>query len=268
MTKQPTLALSHQQPVYSHEWLLLSELSPHPEVQRGFVRAHAEAIAAAFDPEAFGELYVIKTEHGYLIWDGQHRWYAAKKYLGDSQRVYCRVYQDVPKADLARRSLLLNTQKSWNPIDRYKLRVTSNEWKARAVCGVLHQFDLKIAAQSEAGCVAAVAACDWVIDKCGGPGALERAVRILHTAWGRDRDAYHNAMIRGAALVCKSYNGKLDDAALSAKLAKSGGPARMVGRARDYAKIGAKAVPFAVAEILINEYNKGLGKNRLPKFNG
>lgn len=253
------------QPDYAHEWISLDQLSPHPEIQRSLVRAHAENIAASFDPDAFGELYVIKAASGYLIWDGQHRWYAAKKALGEEQEVYCRVYQNVEAAKLAKRSLLLNTQKAWNPIDKFRVRVKSGEWKARTVHGVLHQHGLKIAASSEEGTLAAVVACDWIIDKAGGPGGLDRVLSIFRKAWGRDRDAYHNAMLRGMALVCNAYNGRLDDKIMSEKLAKSGGPARMLGRARDRAKVDAISMPRAVAAVFINEYNKGRGGNgRLP----
>lgn len=259
--------MAFPKPEYTHEWLPLDQLRQHPEVQRGFCKAHAEELAASFDPDAFGELYVVVGQTStYLIWDGQHRAYAAKKALGDNQLVYCRVYKDVTTAELAKRSLLLNTQKAWNPIDRYKLRVKSGEWKARTIHGTLHNHGLKIAAQSEEGCVAAVVACDWIIDKAGGPAGLDRVVSILRTAWGRDRDAYHNTLLRGVALICNLYNGEMDDKAMAACLAKTGGPGRMVGRARDRAKVDATSVPRAAALIMVNEYNKGKGKNRLPPF--
>lgn len=263
-----TTAKSMPQPDYTHEWLPLDSLQPHPEIQRSLVKAHAEAIAASFDPDAFGELYVIKTDRGHLIWDGQHRWYAAVKALGENQLVYCRVYQDVSAAELAKRSLLLNTQRAWNPIDRYKVRVKSGEWKARTVHGTLHQHGLKIAAGTDEGNVGAVVACDWIIDKAGGPPALDRVLTVLRAAWGRDRDAYHNSLLRGMALVCNSFNGAMDDKAMSACLAKQGGPARMIGRARDRAKVDATSVPRAAATVMINEYNKGKGKNRLPALPG
>lgn len=253
-------------PGYTHEWLPLDELQPHPEIQRALVKAHAEAIAAAFDPDAFGELYVVKTTRGYLIWDGQHRWYAAKKALGDNQLVYCRVYQDVAGADLAKRSLLLNTQKAWNPIDRYKVRVKAGEFKARAVHGVLHQHGLKVASQAEDGCLSAVVACDWIIEKAGGVATLDRVIAILRSAWGRDRDAYHNTLLRSVGLLCNTYNGTLEDKVLAERLAKSGGPARMIGRIRDRAKVDAISSPRAGAVVMVNEYNKGKNKHRLPAF--
>lgn len=251
---------------YTHEWLRLDQLLPHPEIQRSLVKAHAETIAASFDPDAFGELYVIRSERGLFIWDGQHRWYAAKKALGESQEVYCRVYEDVASAELAKRSLLLNTQRAWQPIDRYRVRVKAGEWKARTVHGILHNHGLKISPNSDEGNVAAVVACDWVIDKAGGPTALDRVVGILKGAWGKDRDAYHNAILRGMALVCNAYNGAMDDKMMSACLAKAGGAAYMIGRARDRSKVDATSLPRAAAFVMVNEYNKGKGKNRLPTF--
>ncbi len=249
---------------YSHEWLRLEQLEPHPDIQRALVKAHAESIAAAFDPDAFGELYVIKTAGRHFIWDGQHRWYAAKKALGENQQVYCRVYTDVSSAELAKRSLLLNTQRAWQPLARFKLRVKSGEWRARTVHGTLHQHGLRVDAAPDDGNVAAVVACDWIIERCGGPGALDRVITILKTAWGRDRDAYHNGLLRGMALLCSTYNGNMDDRAMSARLAKEGGPGKMIGRIRDKAKTDGISIPRAAAVILRNVYNKGKGKNRLP----
>jgi hypothetical protein len=254
------------QPDYTHEWLRIDQLRPHPDIQRSLVKAHAEAIAAAFDPDAFGELYVLKTARDYLIWDGQHRWYAAGKALGEDQQVYCRVYENVTAAELAKRSLLLNTQKKWTSIASYLVRVKAGEWRARTVHGTLYNHGLKIAAGTEEGNVAAVAACDWIIDKTGGPAALDRVITLLKNAWGKDRDAYHNSLLRGLALVCNEYNGAMDDKMMAACLAKSGGPAKMIGRARDRSKVDATNVPVAAARTIVSEYNKGKGKNRLPPF--
>jgi hypothetical protein len=254
---------------YTHEWLRLDQLLPHPEIQRSLVKAHAETIAASFDPDAFGELYVIRSAAGLnLIWDGQHRWYAAKKALGEDQEVYCRVYEDVNAAELAKRSLLLNTQRAWQPIDRYRVRVKAGEWKARTVHGTLHNHGLKVSPSSDEGNVAAVVACDWIIDKAGGPAALDRVIGVLKGAWGKDRDAYHNTLLRGMALICNAYNGAMNDEAMSSSLAKAGGPAKMIGRARDRAKVDATSAPRAAAFVMVQEYNKGKGKNRLPPLPG
>jgi len=241
-------------------------LTVHPEVQRDFKPGHADMIAAHFDPDAFGELYVIADGNHYSIWDGQHRAAAARKALGEEQMVYCRVYRDISLARLAAISLKLNTQRAWRPIDRYRQRVTAGEWKARTIHGILHQFGLKINDAPEDGSVAAVTACDWIIDKAGGPQVLQRVVTILNNAWGRSRDAYHNGIMRGLALVCNKYDGKLDDKALAERLSKTGGPARFIGRARDRAGTSGQNVPYGAAEIIVLEYNKGRGKHRLPSW--
>ena len=249
-------------PSFRHEWIPLDQLSAHPEIQRAFVQVHAEAIAAKFDPDSFGELYVIKGQGGYLIWDGQHRAWAARKALGDDQSVYCRVYEAEDIATLAGRSLRLNTQRSWHLLDRYRLRVKAGEWRARTIHGILHQKGLKVGPGSEDGMIAAVGALDWIMDKAGGPATLTRVIGILHAAWGDDRNAYHGSLIRGLALVCNKYGEKLDDAEMSERLAKSGGPARMTGRGRDRAKFDGRTVPYSMGEVMVNEYNKSKGANR------
>lgn len=253
---------------YTHEWVALDKIRPHPVVQREFRKAHAEAMAADFNPDAFGEPYLITDGNGgYFVWSGQHRCHAARMALGEKQQVMCRVYRELATKDLAAIVLDVDFAKPWQAIDRFRNRVTSEEWQARAITGTLTQHGLRISQSPEEGNVAAVSALDWIVEKCGGIGTLDRVIRVLKGAWGRDRDAYHNTMLRGVALLCGRYNGKLTDRALSERLQKTGGPARFIGRARDRAKTNAQTVPIACAEILVNEYNKGRGPdNRLPPF--
>lgn len=265
----PKASPNGDHPHYKHEWIALDQLQPHPEIQRAFVQSHAASIAAKFDPESFGELYVVKADSGggYLIWDGQHRAWAARKALGEDQQVYCRVYEGEDAKTLAGRSLRLNAQLSWMPIDRYKLRVRSGEWRAQTIHGILHRKGLKAGNSQDDGVVAAVAALDWIMDKAGGPPTLTRVIDILFAAWGDDRNAYHGSLIRGLALVCNRYGDKLDDADMVERLVKSGGPARMVGRGRDRAKFDGRTVPYSMGEVIVSEYNKKKGeKHRLDPW--
>lgn len=250
---------------FQHEWLWLEELRVHPKVQRGFKKKWAEHIAANFDPDAFGEIYVTRAAKGYLIWDGQHRVAAAKIALGEKQKVYCRVY-DLDTADVADRSLKLNDAKRWMALDRFGLRVISGEPTALAIKKTLGKYGLCVGRSRGPAVVQAVTACDWVFTKAGGAETLDWVVRILNGAWGRDPDAYDQRLLRGAALVCNRYNGDIHDADLQDKLSKQGGPGRLLGRARDLAKAAGESVPRAVAEVITNEYNKGRRTTRLAEW--
>jgi len=250
-----------------HQWLPLDKLKVHPDVQRRFNQKWADTIAAKFDPEAFGELYVSSDGNGaYFIWDGQHRAAAARKALGPEQMVYCRVHGPEAVGILAARSLKLNSSKRWHPIDTFEQRVKANEWKARAVHGTLHQFGLRVDHTRDDGVVQAVSACDWIIETQGGQATFERTIRILFKAWEKDSDAYHHSLLWGVAMLVARYGSLLDDTELADKLAKSGGPARMIGRIRDYSKSAFQTVKRASVEVLRGLYNKGKSRKGLPPW--
>lgn len=256
-------------PQFKHEWIPLEAIKPHPKVQRQFRQAHADGLAANFDPDCFGELYVVpdpRRDGGYLVFDGQHRCAAAEKALGANQKVYCRVYEERSLEELAKITLGVNTQKAWRSIDRFIQRVNMREAQAIEIKAVLGRHGLRIGAGPGEGVVRASAACDWVIQKAGGASALERAISILSAAWDKEQDAYHEDLIRGVALLCNRYNGELSDRDLSAKLKKQSGPGRLLGRARDFAKVLKQSTARAAARVMANDYNQGRRSNRLPEW--
>lgn len=258
-----------KRPRFKHEWIQLDRMSPHPTVQREFRKPHADWIAANFDPDCFGELYVVpeaKRAGYYWVFDGQHRLVAAITVLGAGQKVYCRVYEDRPIEELAKIALGINSPKAWRAIDRFIQRVNAREPLALSIQGIATRHGLRIAAHPGSGVVRASTACDWVMQKAGGEGALERTFSILHGAWGDDQEAYDANLIRGVALLVNRYNGELADKSLVEKLKKHTGPARLLGRARDFSKVLGVKVPRAVAQVMANDYNSGRRSGRLPDW--
>lgn len=246
----------------------IKDLRPHPLAQRGLDARHVERIAQNFDPALLGEITVARTKKGQLwIVDGQHRVAGALAFLnGDSnQQIACRVIDVDDDAEAASLFLGLNTHKSVGALDRFKVRVVAEDAIALGITSILDRYALRVSVVRAEGTVQAVDACESVFKRDRGALLLDRVIRILNQAWGKDPDAYNGQLVRGLGLLLSKYNGAVDDAELVRKLAKKSGPNGVLGRARDL-KIGiGGSMPQAVAEHIRGEYNKGRRTEKLEE---
>ena len=245
-----------------HEYLKLSELDIHPEVQRTLKQSKVDQYATSFDPDLFGEASVIVTPRSlkgqykpFLVFDGQHRILAAIKYLGDQQRVPCAVYDDTNTEHLAKMFLGVNDRQSLQPYDKWKIRILANEPTAIHIDKILHKRQLMVANQTSAGKVRAVSALNNVYSRYGAE-TLEQALDVLLSAWGRDPEAFDGSILRATSFLCHHFNGQLDHAELAKKISKATPPHRLIGDGRDIARISGVSVERALAEKILQIYNK------------
>lgn len=244
----------------------LNDLEPHPTAQRKFDPTHAAQMASEFDPALLGALTVAETKRGKRwIVDGQHRHAAALRWLdGDGdQRVECMVVPVEDDAEAARLFLGLNNHKSVRTLDKFIVRIVAKDATAIGVVAILDRFGLKVDRSRGEGVVQAVDACETLFDRQRGALLLERTVRILHAAWGRDPDAYHGQLLRGVGILLSKHGNAVDEDDLVRKLAKRGGPLGVIGRARELRSAMGVSVAQAVYECIRNEYNKGRRVERL-----
>lgn len=249
-------------------WIALRELEPHPQAQRKFDPNHAATIAHDFDPALMGTLTVAETKKGRRwIVDGQHRKVAALRFVnGDgNQCVKCNVIEVEDDAEAARLFLGLNKHKTVLTLDKFMVRVTAKDPIALGIVGVLARYELHIDRTRGAGVVQAVDALESVFNRQRGALLLERVVRTLHHAWGTDPDAYNGQLIRGLTLLLSRFGAAVEDDDLIRKLAKSGGPLNLIGRARNLRTAMGVSVAQAVYECIRNEYNKGRRTERLEE---
>lgn len=242
------------------EFLRLADLSPHPKIQRAFIQAWGDALAKDFDPDKFLPLLVVpdpRRPGRYLVFGGQHRCYAASIALGADQRVPCHVYEDVPIERLACIARGVDHGRSWRAIEDWSRRVAAKDEDVLKIEAIVHRAGLRIDKTRGAGVVQAVAALETVLTKRGGEPVLDRALRLLKAAYGGDADAFDKPLILGAARLFLLLDGKIDSDELAHKLATHSGPARMIGHARDYAKTSGCAVERAMAEKMLQVFNKG-----------
>lgn len=246
------------------EWIFVRDISPHPKVQRPFDEKWAQKIGGAdFDPDKFDPINVVRRGTKYLVFAGQHRHAGARIALGDDQRIPCHVHQDVPIEHLAAICLGVDHVKAWKIIDRWNLRILAKQDVPLKIEAIVHRHNLKIGKGAEEGSVRAVAALETVYMNHGGEAGLDRTLKILGGAYGRDKDAYDGTLIRGAGLLVHRFDEQLDDASLSLKLSRHSGPGRLVGSARDWSKDDGISVFRAMAVKMLKVYNTGRRTGKL-----
>lgn len=252
----------------NERWIALRELEPHPQAQRKLDPKHAEAIASAFDPALLGIITVAETKRGRRwIVDGQHRKVAALQFVnGDgTQTVKCNVIEVEDDAEAARLFLGLNKHKSVLTLDKFMVRVTAKDPIALGIVGVLAKYELHIDRTRGRGVVQATDACEAVFKRQRGALLLERTIRVLNSAWGPDPDAYSGQLVRGLGLLLDKFGKAVDDDDLVRKIAKSGGPLNLIGRARALRAAMGVSQMQAVYECLKQEYNKGRRTEKLEE---
>lgn len=240
--------------------IALRDLEPHPLAQRQFDSAWAAVIYKEFDPAALGTLTVAVTKRGKKwVVDGQHRMKAALQWLdGDNaQCVDCMVVPVDNDAEAARLFLLLNNHKAVLNRDKFIVRIVAEDPVALGIMAVLQKFGLRVARNPGRGIVRAVDACEFLFKRQRGALLLERTVRVLHSAWADDPDAYSGKLLRGLGLLLAKFGAAVEDEELIRKLAKRGGPLGLIGRSRDLKSAMGVSAAHAMRECIRLEYNKG-----------
>jgi len=253
---------------YEVVWLPVRELSPHPKVQRPLDETRAAAIAAAFDPDLFRELYVVKAPGApggkrYWVFDGGTRLAAAIEALGDDQKVPCRIWDSIPIEEQAKLFLGINDSKAVKAIHKWFVRLLAREEVPLKIEEALHRHKLRVSKTRGDGVVQAITTLESIWKRDGGAETLQRVLSILGAAWGRMPEAYDGLLLRGLAGAVHRFDGALDDKELASKMARKGMPGGMVGRARQSAQINAKSPSRAMLEVIINIYNEKRRTNRL-----
>lgn len=244
----------------NERWIPLRELEPHPLAQRKLDQRHADRIAAEFDPALLGIITVAETKKGRRwIVDGQHRKVAALAFVnGDgSQTIKCNVIEVEDDAEAARLFLGLNCHKTVLTLDKFMVRVTASDPVAVGIVAILKKYGLRIDRTRNRGVVQAVDALESVFERQRGALLLERVVRTLNNVWGDDPDAYSGQLVRGLGLLLHKYGTAVDDEDLTRKLAKSGTPLNMMGRAKNLRAAMGVSIAQATFECIRTEYNKG-----------
>lgn len=240
-----------------------NDLAVDEETQRKYDPAHAKRIADNFDVTLVGLLQVSRRADGtFYVIDGQHR-RAAAIIAGHGHRpLACQVMDGLTLEEEARRFVGVNsTTKKPSALDLYRLRVKSGDETAVAINTIVNSHGLHAGTGAGDGQVQAVVALEKVFTEHG-PLVLSRTLDVLLGAWQRDRDAYDASVLRGLASVLASHP-DLDEGRMVKVLAKSGSPARLIGKARSLAEVLRTNRPAAMHRAIVETYNSKLHNGRL-----
>lgn len=236
--------------------LAVSELIVDPDVQRSLDNARVSKIADALSLDALGTVTVSHRKNGtYHIIDGQHRVAAVRLAGGENDKVMCRVFDGLTLAEEAEMFRLLNNTAKPQAIDLFRVRVVEGDPAALEIVAILREHGWKIAQQTHGGAIAAVAAMERIYRR--DPNALSRAVSTVARAWGHDTPANDGRLIEGIGLVYARYGAAVDVSDVVPRLASfAGGPGAFLGKAKGLSQLIGCQQPQAVAEILVEVYNR------------
>lgn len=99
------------------------------------------------------------------------------------------------------------------------------------------------------------------------PELLRQTLAVLTTAYGTSTDGLDHLLLDGLSRVLRRYGETVDRELLSRKLSKvAGGPTRLVGKARGLRDLLGSSMSNCMAEVIVETYNNGLRKSRLPSW--
>lgn len=254
----------------SNEHHLAKDLKFDEAVQREVMPHYVNKLAAVLNLDSVGVITVSRRKRrggkaDLYVLDGQHRILALLHHdLGDWP-VNCHVYDNLSLAEEAALFRSLNASRKITAFDSFRTGVTAKDSECLAIKGILEARGLTVTRQATDGGIRAVAALQASYRRQGAD-ALADALDIIVDAWGAKSESLDGNIIAGVSQLTGRYNGDLDHAALSRKLAKfPGGPASLIGHAKGLRELRTGiSVPRALAEIVHSAYNKGRRRGQLP----
>lgn len=255
----PTPAPAQQERVERvarQDWVRLGDVQVNPVVQREYVAAKANSIAANFDPEHFG-LPVVNVRDGraWMI-DGQHRAAALKIWLGEGwedQSFLAEVYTGMTEAEEANAFLKRNDAMAVNAYNKFKIAVVAGWQDEQDVAGIVLRAGLTISRDRDAeGRVLAVGTLLRIYRRAGAD-VLSRTLTIIRDAYGTP--GLEAAVLSGMSMVVHRYDG-LDDKELINRLGKaSGGVGAVLAKAERTKKETGNPKQFCVAGAIVDTFN-------------
>lgn len=252
------------------------EFSLDLKVQRALNEARADAMSEDFQPHALGLVTASRRADGHTyILDGSHRISAARKASYDGL-IACRLFENLTLKEEASLFLTLNSSRSVQAIDRFKVRVTEGEPVACGINKVLQTYGLHVdwANNQSLGVISAIGALETVYtganvrEKGTYPELVDKVVRTLSKAYGEkaDRATYSRVMLEGLGIFIATFGSRIEYDRLVYAL-QGTTPRQIVvqTRALKDAKVHRGSLGMQSAVVMHRLYNNRY-KPKLPDF--
>lgn len=253
----------HEPDVYP---VAVSSLIVDHVVQRSLDRRRVSKMAEELDLDAIGVITVSIRENGdHCIIDGQHRVEALRAAGYGNGAVLCRVFKDLPLAEEAGMFRLLNNSAKVGFIDQFNVRVIEGDPVAIGVLKIIHDHGWVIRKAVTKGGFMAVAALEriYLRDKV----AAERTLATITRSWGHELSGADGRIVEGLGLVYIRYGDAIEISALVERLSKfGGGGGALLGKPRALRDLIGSTVGRAVADIVVELYNKQRRTRSIPSW--
>lgn len=257
------------------EWVALSSIGTDRRVNtRTFDPAWVERkLAEGFNPEGVGVPIISRREDGTYVWlDGQNRGQLMRRAGWGDQKIQCRVFYGLTRAQEASLFLVHNDNRRVLPIYKFLARVTAGDPTAVAIVRIAKRVGWKVSDQGGDGSIAAVVALEKVFlmdqkDDHPGGDVLEAVLRTVTEAWGYKSDAADGRILQGLGALFNRFGESVNRAVFVQKLAAfPSGPSGVLGKARGMQQFQGGTVAHCVAEVAVNAYNARRRTNTLPDW--
>jgi hypothetical protein len=242
--------------------------------QRSYEKAFGHWIAENLDPNKLGIIHVSLRKNGrYYAIDGQHRVNGLKERFGNNGTlVECKVYEGLDRVGEAQMFHALNgLRRPVHTLDNFLVSVTGEDPVNSAIVRILAEFGLCVTRNTAAdGAVRAVGALRSVYlgfanqsrratsDAKPQADLLRATIGFIKAAWGTNTCAYDGSIIEGVGRLLAARWKVIDRELFAKKLAPyPGGPKALLGMARGRRELLGGTVALAVADLMIDVYNKG-----------
>lgn len=249
------------------ELLPLENLFADETYQRPVAWTFVRREAARFDPALVGTIDVAqRSPSRFAILDGQQR--REIVLLVGKTTIWASVYVGLDLASEARFFLHKNRdRKSVHPYYTFRARLASEDQAAIEIDKLVTKYGYKLAigaprtgAEDHIAAIAAIEAAHERFHAESEEPTLDAVLALLkRSTFGRPH-GQNSVLIRGLSRIYWQ-NTQVDDDKL-AEVLVSIGPELILGRARDLARNSGGNAEFAVAKVLIAEYDKRLPRDQ------
>jgi hypothetical protein len=248
------------------ENVAVSTLIIDPRVQRPLDKRRVSKIAAELNMDALGVITVSRRDNGdNAVIDGQHRVEALREAGHGGGTAACRVFADLTLPEEADMFRLLNNTAKPGYLDLFRVRVIQGDEDAVMITLMLEQYGWKVAQAGDAGCLSAIQAFERVYR--ASPAAAEKTIATITRAWGHDRNGVDGRLLDGLGLVYARYGEAINVSELTDRLSKyAGGPGALLGKSRGLSDLIGVTVGKAVAEVVVELYNRLRKTKGLPAW--
>ncbi|ACU71939.1 hypothetical protein Caci_3030 [Catenulispora acidiphila DSM 44928] len=227
-----------------------------------------------FDADKLGVPIVSARANGtFACLDGQNRIELCRRVGWGDQKIECRIFTGLTKAEEATLFLGHNDNRQVGSFHKFAARITAGDSDAVAINNIVTKAGWELSYFVADKRIAAVAALEAIwkaspLDETGYRGAtLEATLAIATEAWGHSADAANGQILRGIGGVINRHSNIIDTAGLVRKLAQHrGGAMGLLADARGLHNFAGGTVGSCVAECIVRLYNSHRRTGALPPW--